>query len=111
MSRYALAILGAVCFVTPASASWGYCSAEGANRKVLYVSAVFSSNAFSVAGFETAYRRFLESEGVSAGPTFCVADENQFTAIAIRNRATDAAFKRGYSVQPFGPFRSESDLQ
>ncbi len=111
MSKCVLAFLGAVSFVTPASASWGYCSAEGTGRKVLYVSAVFSSNAFSVPGFEIAYRRFLESEGVSAGPTFCVADQNQFAAIAIRNEATDAAFRRGYSVQPFGPFRSENDLQ
>jgi hypothetical protein len=104
MGKYALAILGTVYFVAPAVAAWGYCSAEGVERKVLYVSAVFSSNYFSRPGMETAYRRFLESEGVNAGPTLCAADQNQFTAIAIRNQATDAAMKKGHSVQPFGPF-------
>ncbi|MBV8106120.1 MAG: hypothetical protein JO223_16115 [Hyphomicrobiales bacterium] len=104
MKRYVLAIFSAVCLATPASASWGYCSAEGVGRKVLYISAVFDSDYFGDAGMRTGYLRFLESEGVKTGPAACASGQDQLAAIMIRNRAIDDALKIGVSVQPFGPF-------
>jgi hypothetical protein len=104
MKRYGLAVLATVYLATPAIASWGYCSAEGVERRVLYVSAVFESDSFGDAGMKTGYSRFLESEGIRTGPAICAADRNQLAAIAIRNRAIDDALKAGVSVQPFGPF-------
>jgi hypothetical protein len=104
MKRYGLAVLATMYLSTPASASWGYCSAEGVERRVLYVSAVFESDYFGNAGMKTGYSRFLESEGIKTGPALCSADENELAAIAIRNRAIDNALRAGVSVQPFGPF-------
>ena len=104
MKRYGLAVLATIYLATPAIASWGYCSAEGVERKVLYISAVFESDSFDDAGMKTGYSRFLESEGIKTGPALCAADRNQLAAIAIRNRAIDHALRSGVSVQPFGPF-------
>jgi hypothetical protein len=104
MKRYVLAVLASTCFVAPASASWGYCSAEGVGRKVLYISAVFDSDYFGDAGMTIGYRRFLESEGVKTGPAACASGQDQLAAITIRNHAIDDALKIGVSVQPFGPF-------
>jgi hypothetical protein len=103
MKRYGLAVLATVYLATPAIASWGYCSAEGVERKVLYISAVFESDGFDDAGMKTGYFRFLESEGIKTGPALCAADRNQLAAIAIRNRVIDHALRTGVSVQPFGP--------
>ncbi len=104
MKRCVLAVVTTVYLATPASASWGYCFAEGAGRKVLYVSAVFASDFFGDAGMKTGYFRFLESEGIRTGPAACASGQDQFEATAIRNHAIDDALKAGVSVQPFGPF-------
>ena len=104
MKRYGLAVLVTVYLATPAIASWGYCSAEGVERKVLYISAVFESDAFGDAGMKTGYSRFLESEGIKTGPAACASGEDQLAAITIRNHAIDDALRIGVSVQPFGPF-------
>jgi hypothetical protein len=104
MKRYVLAVLASTCFVAPASASWGYCSAEGVGRKILYISAVFDSDYFADAGMKTGYHQFLESEGIKTGPAACASGEDQLAAIMIRNHAIDDALKIGVSVQPFGPF-------
>jgi hypothetical protein len=50
MKRYVLAVLASTYFASPASASWGYCSAEGVGRKVLYISAVFDSDSRPLVG-------------------------------------------------------------
>jgi len=85
MKRCVPAILALTYFVAPASASWGYCSAEGVGRKVLYISAVFDSDYFSDAGMRTGYLRFLENEGVKTGPAACASGQDQLAAIMIRN--------------------------
>jgi hypothetical protein len=104
MKRYVLAVLASTYFASPASASWGYCSAEGVGRKVLYISAVFDSDYFDDVGMKTGYFRFLESEGVKTGPAACASGQDQLAAIMIRNHAIDDALKTGVSVQPFGRF-------
>jgi hypothetical protein len=103
MKRYVLAVLTTVYLATPASASWGYCSAEGVGRRVLYVSAVFDSDFFGDAEMKAGYFRFLEREGVKTGPAICASGQDQIEAIAIRNHAIDDAPRTGVSVQPFGP--------
>lgn len=103
MKRYVLAVLTSVYLATPASASWGYCSAEGVGRKVLYVSAVFDSDFFDNAEMKTGYFRFLEREGIKTGPAVCASGQDQIEAITICNHAIDNALKTGVSVQPFGP--------
>ena len=102
MKRYVLAVLTTLTLATPAGASWGYCSAEGVGRKVLYVSAVFDSD-FEDAEMKTGYFRFLEREGIRTGPAVCASGQDEIEAITIRNRAIDDALKTGVSVQPFGP--------
>lgn len=104
MKRYGLAVFATVCLATPAKASWGYCSAEGIERRVLCISAVFESDYFGDAGMKAGYSRFLESEGIKTAPALCAADQNELAAIAIRNRVIDEALRSGVSVQPFGPF-------
>ena len=99
MKRYGLAALATVCLATPAIASWGYCSAEGVERKVLYIPAVFESDGFGGAGMKMGYSRFLESEGIKTRPALCSADQNQLAAIAIRNRAIDHALTSGVSFR------------